>query len=67
MTVTKLASVLAAAVLIVALVLVGPLLVIWSMNTLWPMLNIAYTWQTWISVVILAGVFKTSVVYGKKQ
>ena len=45
------------AVLIVALVLLGPLLVIWAMNTLFPVLAIPFTWQTWLAVLIMSAFF----------
>jgi len=40
-------------ILIVVLIAIGPLLVIWSLNTLFPALNIDYTIWTWLAVVIL--------------
>lgn len=43
------------------LIIVGPLLTIWALNTLFPVLAIGYTWQTWLSVVILGGLFKSSI------
>jgi hypothetical protein len=39
----------------------GPLLMIWALNTLFPVLGIAYSFETWISIVILAGLFRTTV------
>lgn len=47
--------------LVVFLIVVGPLLTIWALNTLFPVVAIGYTWQTWLAVVILGGLFKTSV------
>ena len=44
----------------VAVVLLSPLAVVWALNNLFG-LNIAYTWQTWLSVLILGGVVKTNV------
>jgi hypothetical protein len=37
--------------------LIGPILVIWSMNTLFPVLMIPYTLETWIATFILSGAF----------
>lgn len=37
-----------------------PLLIIWSMNSLF-MLNIPYTWKTWLSVYVLWAVFSATV------
>jgi len=57
----KIALVAGFAVLIVALVVLGPLFVIWSMNTLFPVLAIPYTWQTWLSVLVMSAFFQTKV------
>jgi hypothetical protein len=46
---------------IVFLIIVGPLLTIWALNVLFPVLAIGYTWQTWLAVVILGGLFKSSI------
>ena len=50
-----------AVLFIVFLIVVGPLLTIWALNTLFPVLAIGYTWQTWLAVVILGGLFKSSI------
>jgi hypothetical protein len=47
--------------LVVLLVLLGPLLVIWALNTLFPVLAIGYTWQTWLAVLIMSAFFQTTV------
>ena len=41
--------------LIIALIVFGPLLGIWSLNTLFPMLAIPYTWQTWAAYFLIFG------------
>lgn len=43
--------------IVVLLIVLGPLLVIWSLNTLFPVLGIPYTWKTWLSVLVLSGTF----------
>ena len=43
-------------VLIVAIIIAGPLLSIWSLNTLFPVLAIPYTFETWLAVILLGGV-----------
>ena len=58
----KIGTSITAIVLLVTLVIVmGPLLMIWALNTLFPVLSIAYSFETWISIVILAGLFRTTV------
>ena len=54
-------NVLLGLVLIVALVALGPILTIWSLNTLFPTLAIPYTLETWAAVVLLGGVFKSTI------
>jgi len=46
---------LLAIILIVFLIAIGPLCTIWALNTLFPVLNIAYTFETWCAVVVLWG------------
>jgi TctA family transporter len=41
--------------LLVVVIVVGPLLGIWSLNTLFPVLAIPYTWQTWAAFLLLFG------------
>ena len=48
-------------VLIVIIIIFGPLLSIWSLNTLFPVLLIPYTWQTWLAVLIMSAFFQTKV------
>jgi hypothetical protein len=33
----------------------GPIVGIWSLNTLFPILNIPLTWQTWLAFNLLFG------------
>jgi hypothetical protein len=42
---------------IIALVIAGPILMIWSINTLFPLLAIPYTLNTWAAAVLLGGLF----------
>jgi hypothetical protein len=44
-------------VLIVA-VIFGPLLTIWSLNTLFPVLAIPYSIETWLATAVIAGIFR---------
>jgi hypothetical protein len=50
--------------LIIALIIIGPLLTIWALNTLFPILAIPYTIQTWFAVVLI-GMFIRAQVYLK--
>ena len=44
--------------LIVIIVIVGPLLSIWALNTLFPVLAIPYTIQTWAAMLLIGSVFR---------
>jgi len=57
----KAIGVIGAVVLVILLVILGPLLTIWALNTLFPVLNIPMTLQTWTAAVILGGLFRTTV------
>ena len=39
--------------LLVAIVVLGPIAIIWAFNTLFPVLAIQYTFETWIAVLIV--------------
>ena len=47
--------------LILFLIILGPLLTIWALNTLFPVLAIPYTWQTWAGALILGSLIGPSV------
>jgi hypothetical protein len=50
-----------AALFTIALIILGPVATIWSLNTLFPALDIPIDFDHWCAVVVLGGVFKTSV------
>jgi hypothetical protein len=50
-----------AIVLIVLLLALGPWLVIWSLNTLFPVLAIQFTFWTWCAVIILGAFLRANV------
>jgi len=45
-------------VLLIAVIAVGPLLSIWALNTLFPVLTIPYTLETWAAMALVGGVFQ---------
>ena len=47
-------------VLIVIVLIVGPLLSIWALNTLFPVLAIPYTLETWAAMLLVGGMFRSS-------
>jgi hypothetical protein len=52
--------------LIVIAIIFGPLLGIWSLNVLFPILSIPYTWQTWLAFAVLFG-SATGLRFGSKK
>jgi hypothetical protein len=42
---------------VISLIAIGPLVTIWSLNTLFPVLAISYSLDTWMAVIILGGLF----------
>ena len=52
--------------LIAIAIVFGPLLGIWSLNTLFPVLAIPYTWQTWAAYFLLFGSL-TGLRFGSKK
>ena len=51
-------------ILIVIAIVIGPLLGIWALNTLFPVLTIPYTWETWLAFALL---FTSSSIYKLKK
>ena len=50
------------AIVIGLIVLVfGPLCTIWALNTIFPVLAIPYTFDTWAAIVVLKGLFTVSI------
>ena len=47
--------------LILFLIILGPLAILWSLNTLFPSLALAYSFWNWLAVWVLAGVFSSNV------
>lgn len=62
----KLLALLGLIALIVFLVIIGPVLTIWALNTLFPVVAIPYTIETWFAVVVVGALFKTNLTYKKK-
>jgi len=58
---SKLITLLTMIALIIVIVAIGPLATIWSFNTLFPSLNIPYTIETWIAVVIIGAFIRAKV------
>lgn len=47
--------------LILAVIVFGPLALIWCLNTLFPVLNIPFTFETWVAAAVLPSLFKVNI------
>ena len=47
------------AIVLGLLLALGPICIIWSLNTLFPVLIIPYTVETWLAIVIIGGIFRS--------
>lgn len=47
--------------IVLAIVIGAPIALIWSLNTLFPVLAIPYTLETWLAAFIIPGVIKATV------
>ena len=45
-------------ILLILLIILGPIVTIWSLNTLFPVLAIPYTLETWLATVVVAGIIR---------
>ena len=56
------------AIVVVAVIMaIGPWLVIWSLNTLFPVLAIKFTFWTWAAVVVMGTFFRANVTIKRKD
>lgn len=49
------------------LILAGPLAAIWSLNTLFPVLNIPYSFTTWLAMFALMTALREGAVFNLKS
>jgi hypothetical protein len=52
---TALIKLILGIILVIVAVVFGPILGIWSLNTLFPVLHIPYTLETWLAYFLLLG------------
>ena len=53
--------------LVLVLLAIGPWLVIWSLNTLFPVLAIEFTFWTWCAVIVIGTFFRANVTVKRKD
>ena len=59
-------TIIVLALAMICLVFVAPLVTIWALNTLFPVLAIPYTFDTWLAMLLMGGVFNVFKVSFKK-
>lgn len=64
--ITSLLKLVVGIAFIVLAIVLGPLAGIWSLNTLFPILVIPYTWETWLAFLLLFG-SATGLRFGSKK
>ena len=52
---------------IIGIIIIMPIAAIWSLNTLFPVVAIPYTIETWLAAFIIPAAFKTSVTLNNKD
>ena len=60
-------KIILAIALVIVLLAIGPWLVIWSLNTMFPVLAIEFTFWTWCAVVVLGTFFRANVSVKRKD
>ena len=50
-------KIIAIIALVIAIVIFGPFVWIWCINTLFPVANIQYTFDTWLASLLIGGSF----------
>lgn len=51
----------------VIMVVIGPLALIWALNTLFPVLNIPFSVETWLAAFIIPASFKSEISFKAKK
>ena len=49
------------------MVIIAPIALIWALNTLFPVLNIPFTIETWLAAFIIPAAFKSEVSFKAKK
>jgi len=47
--------------LIALLVIIGPFVTIWGLNTLFPVLAIPYTFETWLAIIVVQVAIRSNI------
>lgn len=58
-------KILGLVILIIAMIVLGPIITIWALNTLFPVLAIGYSFDTWLAVILVGGFLRANVTLKK--
>lgn len=58
-------KIVALVALIIAIIVLGPFITIWALNTLFPVLAIGYSIETWAAIILLGGFLRANVTLKK--
>ena len=53
--------------LVLVIFIGGPIALIWALNTLFPVLAIPFTVETWLAAFIIPAAFKANISYNKDK
>ena len=48
-------------IIVLLLVILGPIITIWALNTLFPVLAIPLTFETWVAALVLGGIVRGNI------
>ena len=60
-------KILLATLVIITLLVLGPFSVLWSLNTLFPVLALAYSLETWCAIIVLGAFISPNVTIKRKN
>jgi MFS-type transporter involved in bile tolerance (Atg22 family) len=53
--------------LLIAIIVLGPIATIWSLNTLFPVLAIPYTFDTWVATLLVGAFVRGEQIISRKK
>jgi hypothetical protein len=62
---SELIKIILIVVLVILLLIFGPIATIWALNTLFPVLAIPYTFDTWCAIVLVGAFLRANVTVKK--
>lgn len=63
----KIVNIVIGLLVVLLLLALVPLATIWALNTVFPLLTIPYTWQTWLAVAFLTSLVNATVSFKTRK